>query len=211
MTRHGAVVFLFLLLAALVSPMPVLAQGAAVATVTRLQGAAQAMETAGSRILAAGDPVHHGDHLRTGAASRLQLRFTDGMELTLGENAEMVVDEFAWAPATAEGRARLSLVQGAFLLESGLVGKLPDHPLEVKTPVASVGVRGTRFWGGPLDALLNVLLLEGRVVVTSPGGSVELGPGQGTGITAPGVAPMTPSVWETVRVERAVATVSFEK
>ncbi|MDO8605409.1 MAG: FecR family protein [Phaeospirillum sp.] len=205
MVRHG--VRLFLLLTALVLPLAAQAQ----ATVTRLQGDAQAVETAGSRALAIGDPVHRGDRLRTGAGSRLQLRFSDGMELTLGDGAEMVVSAFDWTPAMAAGSAELSLVQGAFLLESGAVGKLPGHPLVVKTPLASVGVRGTRFWGGPLDAPLNVLLLEGRVVVTSPGGSVELGPGQGTGIAAAGAAPMPPSVWSDERVDRAVATVSFDR
>ena len=155
--------------------------------------------------------MRQGDRLRTGPGSRLRLRFIDGMELTLGDGAEMVVDAFAWAPAAAQGKAALSLVQGAFLLDTGLVGKLPDHPLVVKTPVASVGVRGTRFWGGPLDALLNVLLLEGRVVVTTPGGSVELGPGQGTGIATVGAAPHPPSVWDGDRVARAVATVSFDR
>ncbi len=206
-------VILILLLAGL-AWSPAFAQDSApanAATVTRLQGSAQAVEAAGSRILAAGDPVHRGDRLRTGPASRLQLRFADGMELTLSDGAEMVVDEFAWAPATAEGKAGLSLIQGSFLLETGQVGKLPDHPLVVKTPVASVGVRGTRFWGGPLDALLNVLLLEGRVVVTTPSGSVELSPGQGTGVTAVGAAPMPPSAWEAERIGRAFATVSFEK
>ena len=199
-----------LLLAMLALPLGAQAQTAA-ATVTRLQGSAHAVEAAGSRILAAGDPVRRGDRLRTGAGSRLQLRFSDGMELILGDGAEMVVSTFDWTPAMAMGSAELSLVQGAFLLESGAVGKLPGHPLVVKTPLASVGVRGTRFWGGPLDAPLNVLLLEGRVVVTSPGGTVELAPGQGTGIPAPGAAPMPPSVWDGDRVNRAVATVSFDR
>jgi ferric-dicitrate binding protein FerR (iron transport regulator) len=199
-----------LLLLAIIAGCPP-ARAESTATVMRLQGQAQAVEAAGARILAPGDPVQLGDQLRTGPGARLWLRFSDGMELTLGEKAEMVVDVFSWSAATGQGKAELELVQGAFLLETGLVGKLPDHPLIVKTPLASVGVRGTRFWGGPLESPLNVLLLEGRVVVTSPAGSVELSPGQGTGITAPGQPPMPPSVWGGERVARAVATVSFEQ
>ncbi|TAN56013.1 MAG: hypothetical protein EPN20_19485 [Magnetospirillum sp.] len=210
--RQG--VALILLLASLALPLAAHAQGTApgsAGTVTRLQGTATVAEAAGSRILAAGDPVRRGDRLRTGPGSRLQVRFLDGMDLTLSDGAEMVVNTFDWSPAMAMGSAELALVQGSFLLESGAVGKLPGHPLVVKTPVASVGIRGTRFWGGPLDALLNVLLLEGRIVVTSPGGSVELAPGEGTGITAVGAAPMPPTVWDGDRVSRAFATVSFEK
>ena len=110
----------------------------------------------------------------------------------------------------AAGRAQLALAQGSFLLQTGSVGKLPDHPLTVRTPLASVGVRGTRFWGGPLDAPLSVLLLDGKVVVTSPAGSVELGtPGEGTSVTEPGAAPRPPSFWGEQRIQRAFATVNF--
>lgn len=201
---------LLLLLTLLTGPGPARAETAA--AIIRMQGQTQAVDPAGARILAVGDPVRPGDHLRTGPQARLWLRFTDGMELTLGENAEMVVEGFSWSPAMGQGKADLGLVQGTFLLESGLVGKLPDHPLVVRTPLASVGVRGTRFWGGPLDSPLNVLLLEGRVVVTSPAGSVELNePGAGTSLSGPDEIPHSPTVWSSDQVARAFATVSFGK
>lgn len=206
MIRHG--LSLLLLLAMLISPVAARAQSAG--SVIRVQGQAEAVESAGVRVLSAGDPIRPGDRLRTGVAARLLVRFSDGMELTLSDGAEMVVEDYSWMPSRGDGKAVLYLARGAFLLETGQVGKLPDHPLVVRTPVASVGVRGTRFWGGPLDALLNVLLLEGRVVVTSPAGSVNLDePGSGTGITAVGAAPMPPSFWGEDRILRAVATVSF--
>lgn len=208
MTRRHVIGFLALLLAAL----PLSARAEDTARVTRIQGQAEAIATAGTRPLAAGDPVHSGDRLRTGASARLQLRFADGMELTLSDGAEMTVEDFTWTPATNTGSAALRLAQGAFLVESGKVGKLPDHPLVVKTPVASVGVRGTRFWGGSLDSPLNVLLLDGRIAVTNPAGSVELGEvGSGTNVEAAGAAPSAPSFWGQERIQRAFATVSFEK
>ncbi len=182
------------------------------ANVLRLQGRAEVIEAGGRRGLAVGDPVRAGDRLRTGESSRLLIRFSDGMELTLSDGAEMVVEDYVWTPERAEGKAALHLAQGSFLLETGAVGKLPDHPLVVRTPVASVGVRGTRFWGGPLDALLSVLLLEGRIVVTSPAGSVALDqPGAGTTITAIGDSPTPPAFWGEERVNRAFATVSFTR
>jgi hypothetical protein len=178
--------------------------------VVRLQGSAEARIGAAIRLLAAGDPVREGETLRTGPNSRLLVLFSDGMELTLSDGAEMVVAAYDWDAAKSAGKAELALAQGSFLLQTGLVGKLPDHPLTVKTPLASVGVRGTRFWGGPLDAPLSVLLLDGKVVVTSPAGSVELAtPGEGTSVTEPGGAPRPPSFWGEQRISRAFATVSF--
>ena len=180
--------------------------------VVRLQGRAEAREGSIARSLAVGAPIRSGDVLRTGAASRLLIQFTDGMELTLSDGAEMAVAAYDWNAAQAAGKAELVLAQGSFLLQTGAVGKLPDHPLTVKTPLASVGVRGTQFWGGPLDAPLSVLLIEGKVVVSSPAGSVELAnPGEGTSVTEPGTAPRPPSYWGAERIERAFATVSFGK
>jgi hypothetical protein len=176
------------------------------AMVLRLQGEAWA----DARPLAVGDPLRVGELLKTGPGARLEVRFADGMDLVLGEAAGMRVDAFAWVPETAGGSAKLFLESGAFLLETGQVGKLPDHPLEVRTPIASVGVRGTRFWGGPLGSLFDLLLLEGRVVVRSAGGVVELGqPGQGTSLSGPDEPPHQPTNWGDERVKRAFATVSF--
>jgi len=178
--------------------------------VVRLQGNAEARLGTASRPLAAGDPVRAEETLATGPGSRLLVLFADGMELTLSDGAEMAVAAFGWDAVQAAGKAELALVRGSFLLRTGAVGKLPDHPLTVKTPLASVGVRGTQFWGGPLDAPLSVLLIEGRVVVSSPTGSVELGtPGEGTSVTAPGATPLPPTFWGEHRIQRAFATVSF--
>lgn len=203
------------MLAALVLGLILLAGGAVAddaAKVIRLQGRAEAKDAAASRPLTVGDPVRQGDTLRTGSDSRLLVRFSDGMELTLSDGAEMKVAAYDWSPERAAGQAELALAEGSFLLATGAVGRLPGHPLTVKTPLASVGVRGTRFWGGPLDAPLSVLLIEGRVMVSSAAGSVELGtPGEGTSVAAPGEAPRPPSFWGEERIGRAFATVSFDK
>ncbi|RAU22024.1 hypothetical protein CU669_10020 [Paramagnetospirillum kuznetsovii] len=200
----------FVIVALLAFPRVVLAENAAI--VTRVQGKAEAVEAAGSRPLSVGDPIRRGDRLRTGGGARLEVRFADGMDLTLSDGAEMVVSEFDWAPAMSQGKAELALAQGSFLLESGKVGKLPDHPLLVKTPLASVGIRGTKFWGGPLDAPMSILLLEGGIIVTNRAGSVELNePGAGTSIDAAGGAPAAPSFWGEERIQKAFATVTFGK
>ena len=201
-------------LAAVILGIVLLASGARAAEpagkVVRLQGSAEARDGAHSRPLAAGDPIRSGESLRTGPGARLLVQFSDGMELTLSDGAEMAVAAFDWNAARAAGKAELALVEGSFLLHTGAVGKLPDHPLTVRTPLASVGVRGTQFWGGPLDAPLSVLLIEGRVVVSSAAGSVELEtPGEGTSVSEPGGAPQPPSFWGEDRIQRAFATVNF--
>lgn len=177
------------------------------ATVTRLQGQAQ---SAGDR-LAQGGRVSTGATVATGQASRVELRFDDGTMVVLGENAALNVEAFRYAPEARQGEARLRVEQGAFLVTTGAVAKLPGRPLSVATPMASIGVRGTKFWGGALDNPLDVLLLEGAITVSTPGGSADLNnPMEGTDVSAPGAAPSPVGKWQAQRVERALGSVSFQ-
>ena len=90
---------------------------------------------------------------------------------------------------------------------SGQVSKLASADVSVTTPVAVVGIRGTEFWGGPIDdQALGVFLIEGSVSVSNGAGQQILNlPGQGTNIAAPG--PVT--FWPPDKVGRAIATVTF--
>ncbi|TAN65719.1 MAG: hypothetical protein EPN20_07510, partial [Magnetospirillum sp.] len=158
-----------------------------------------------------------GWELTTGPGARLEIRFTDDTSLTLGENTLMIVDSFVYRPLLLSGDVSLGFVKGAFLVVSGGIARLPGKPLKVTTPVATIGIRGTTFWGGSLEALLDVMVLDGQVVVTNKAGSVELAPGEGTSLPSVGsrsfpvipLPPPPPTRWAPERVARAVATVSF--
>ena len=80
------------------------------------------------------------------------------------------------------------------------------------TPVAAIGVRGTEFWGGPIDAqVLGVFLIEGAVRVSNAAGAQILNrPGQGTNIARPGAAPGPITFWPQDKVNRAIVAVTFQ-
>lgn len=192
-------------LAILASATDALAADAA--TITRLQGSARS----GGAPLVQGSRIADDAAIATGPASRVEVRFDDNTLVVLGENAALKVESFRYAPQTALGEARLRVEQGAFLVTTGAVAKLPGRPLSVATPVASIGVRGTKFWGGSLDNPLDVLLLDGAITVSTPNGSADLNnPMEGTDIKAPGAAPSPVGTWQAQRVERAMNSVSFE-
>ncbi|MDK9722233.1 MAG: FecR family protein [Rhodospirillales bacterium] len=166
----------------------------------------------GVEVKATGTLVHVGDQLATGKGSRLELRFTDGGLLTLGENAKLVIDDYLHDPVRIKGQSLLSIPEGAFKATTAAIAKLKDQPYQVRTAVATIGIRGTTFWGGSLDGnAYNVLVLEGKgVVVENKAGKVELtGPGLGTTIEA-GQAPGSPVVWTPERQAEASATVLFK-
>ena len=100
---------------------------------------------------------------------------------------------------------------GAFRFLSGQASKLASSDVTVTTPFAIIGIRGTEFWGGPIDnQALGVFLIEGAVSVSNAaGGQILSETGQGTNIATPGAAPGPVTFWAQDKVNRAIATVAF--
>ena len=181
---------------------------ASVGWVTRLAGEAE-IEAPTAKNLAAGDSVTQGDIIVTHKDARLELHFIDGMVLTLGEEARMVIDALVFDPAAAKGQVALKVNQGAFRVITGGIAKLPDHPFHLVTPFASIGVRGTDFWGGPLVDPFAMVTLDGVIEITTPAGTTVLNKGQGIEIKTLGGGTTAPHVWSPEKTLQAVRTVSF--
>jgi len=79
----------------------------------------------------------------------------------------------------------------------------------ITTPVATIGIRGTDFFGGPLDGALDIMVLSGLVEVSTEGGQVLLEPRYGTVVSEPARAPSTPIIWGAAKVQRAFSMVDF--
>ncbi len=157
-----------------------------------------------------GTPIHMRDELRTGAEGRLKLVCRDETVLTLGEKASVVIDRYVYDPDGQVGETVLQATKGAFRFASGKIKDLKQSKIAVSTPVADIGVRGTEFWGGPMDQKYGVLLLKGEVVVSNQAGNVTLStPGQGTDIPSPLDAPGPVKAWGADKIARAVASVAL--
>lgn len=108
-------------------------------------------------------------------------------------------------------RSLATSVEGAFRFVSGQLSNGSGTTVTVQTPLAIISVRGTDFWGGPIDAAYGVFLIEGAVTVTTQGGEVTLDePGTGTTITAADAPPGEVVVWPQEKVGRALAATSFQ-
>lgn len=176
-----------------------------IGTLTKLQGSGSALYNAEQRPLAVGAVLYQDDTVETGDGSRVLITLADGSELTLGEHAAMLLSDQIVTPPGIERGPVMTLLRGVFALAASKTAGA-----EIKTPVATIGIRGTRLWGGPLNGALDVLLFEGKIDVTTPGGMVVLDqPGQGTVIAGAGQAPGPVGVWPAAKVERAKASVAF--
>jgi hypothetical protein len=89
--------------------------------------------------------VFRGDALRTGADGSLGVLFRDDTSLSLGPNTELVVDEFLFAPAQSRLGFVARLLRGTAVYLSGIIAKLAPDAVRIETPVATVGIRGTKI------------------------------------------------------------------
>jgi len=99
---------------------------------------------------------------------------------------------------------------GDFRFISGKLTPGAARDASVTTPFAVIAVRGTDFWGGPIDGAFGVLLFEGAVSVTNAGATTDLTmPGDGVNLPTLVSPPGGVVAWAADKVARAVATVTF--
>ena len=150
-----------------------------------------------------------GDRFVTGPSSIAELRLRDGTLITVGKGSDFTVREYR-IYRNKPNVALFDLSQGAFRSITGFITRRA-HRFEVRTAVATIGVRGTDFWGGYglTENGLDVIMLSGKgVYVQTATGTVELDqPGLGTTVQTGG-APLTPLAWGPDKVQRAVATIT---
>jgi hypothetical protein len=120
----------------------------------------------GGRPASVGTPVNMNDELRTGPNARLQVTFSDKSQLTLGENARVVVDRYVFDPQKSSAKVVLNATRGAFRFAGGRIEGMREKNIVVNTPSAALAVRGTHFWAGPIKGKYGVLLLKGKVRVS---------------------------------------------
>lgn len=122
-------------------------------------------------------PFYSGEVLRTGPDSKAQVRFRDGSLIALRADTEIRIDEFRYEePAKGEDKNIFTLLNGGFRTITGKIGKKNPENYQMKSSVASIGVRGTTY-EVVLDHGLNVAAWQGTIVVANDAGTMALGKG----------------------------------
>jgi hypothetical protein len=108
-----------------------------------------------------GDAVHKSDVIETGANSSCGISFPDGTALNLVANTRMAMNEYSFDPNGTTNGALFTLVTGTFAFVAGKVAKTGG--VNVATPVATMGIRGTAGMVKEIDlATIRFLVLEGH-------------------------------------------------
>lgn len=193
--------------------LPAIAENvnAPIANVAAIEGSATITHSGGLTPLQAGTPIYLNDIVTTGDNARLSLLFIDNTELVLGEDSELLVDSYIFDPKQTDNKAHYSVLKGAFLFTTGLMGKQTPPNIDIDTAYGSIGIRGTVVWGGPkTPETYGVLVQEGQIVFTNDGGETVVDAGLGIDVANAATQPTEPKTWGDTAISNAVASISFK-
>lgn len=134
-----------ILAAYLIAPITAQAAEAPVASIKTASGASSIIRDKSSVAAKKGNRVFQGDILKTGADGSMAIVFRDDTLLSLGPNSEITITEFLFSPAEGKLSFITKLLRGTAACVTGIIGKLSPQSVRFETPVANIGIRGTKF------------------------------------------------------------------
>ena len=141
-----------------------------------------------SQPLTTGSGIFANERIRTGDASAAQLQFIDQTNLSVGPKSEVVLDRFVYNSDHGKGSVVIETGKGVFRFVSG---SQDPTSYQIKTPVATIGVRGTMFTqiNGSFSATIgtsgilfvhinatgvNIVVNPGWTLIIYPNGQTEM-------------------------------------
>jgi hypothetical protein len=175
---------------------------AEVGNVTAQTRAAQ-ITRKGDKILTEVDtPVEMRDLIQT-LKGRADIKFVDDTKVSVTEYSKLLIDEFVYNPEKKTGKLSLKAALGTIRYSSGKIAKNSRQNVKIKSPTASVSVRGTDFtMNVQEDGASSFILLPstdeagksyvGSIDVSTLGGTVTLNQAYEATTVTTAIAPPTP-------------------
>lgn len=85
------------------------------------------------------------DVLVTGRDGSAGIILRDNSSLSIGPDSRLVLEKFLFAPVEGKFALLVRVSKGTMAYISGLIGKLSPGSAQFETPVATIGIRGTKF------------------------------------------------------------------
>jgi len=79
------------------------------------------------------------------ARAKAELTFEDKTTVKLTEHSKLIIDDFVYDPKKGSGKLALNMAMGTARYASGQIAKNNPQQVAIKTPTASIAVRGTDF------------------------------------------------------------------
>jgi hypothetical protein len=103
---------------------------------------AHAIAIATERVLQVGADVSMGELIRTGSQGQVQMVFGDNTRLVVGANSSLLIEQYLLGDGDTAQAFAINALGGTFRF---MTGNSPKAAYSVRTPTASIAVRGTAF------------------------------------------------------------------
>jgi FecR protein len=146
-----------------------------------------------SRRLKMKGTIYRGDTISTGKRGRIQVMFTDKTLMNLGPKTTLVVEKYLFGKGK-KPEIQTRLKEGVLRVMGGKISRIAPKRFKVKTPTATIGIRGCLWVARVKDGELLVVQMGGKGIdVYTTAGSVPLTkPQQGTYVKGGDLPPERP-------------------
>ena len=120
---------------------------AGIGTLNEVQGSAIEIKRSKNSIIGKlNTAVESMDAVSVGSRSQVNITFKDNTKVKITENSRLVLDDFVFDPKKSDaGKLGMKVALGTVRYASGQVAKNNPQSVNIKTPTASIAVRGTDF------------------------------------------------------------------
>ena len=119
---------------------------ASIGSITDFKGGGAIKRAAATKPAAKGSPIEKNDTVTTNSQGKFKITFVDSTTVSITENSKLVIDDFVFdGGAKNKGRLGLKVALGTVRYASGGVAHGNPKGVNIRTPTATIGVRGTDF------------------------------------------------------------------
>lgn len=126
-------------------PSIALASETPVGSIKTVKGSASVIRGRNVLESKAGTRIFTNDSLKTGPDGSMAVIFRDDTLLSIGPDTEFSIRDFQFSPAEGKLSFVTRMFKGTAACVTGIIGKLSPDSVRFETPVANIGIRGTRF------------------------------------------------------------------
>lgn len=117
-----------------------------IGSITEFKGAGQIKRGAKFSPAAKGSGIVKNDMVSTNSQGRFKITFVDTTTVNITENSKLVIDDFVYdGGGRAKGKLGLKVALGTVRYASGKIAHGNKSGVNIRTPTATIGVRGTDF------------------------------------------------------------------
>ena len=116
-----------------------------IGSITEHRGSGQLIREAGDTFTTGVElGIQSFDDIRT-ADGRLAITFDDDTNLKLTEHSKIIIDEFVYDANPSNSKMAITFAQGTARFATGALGRVPKENISIRTPTATIAIRGTDF------------------------------------------------------------------